>query len=591
MVSENTAKSRTLGEAIPAQLRQQEALRQVIESISGELEPHILLPHIIRAACELLGAARGTIGLWDEEHHVIRNEAVFQMPPDELGAEMPPGVGLAGQVYRAQAPIVLNCYAELEHPIRLDMLEDAVIGLPIFGHGQFIGFLGVGAAPPRRFDERDVETLTLFARHAAIALENARSFAQTQSALREMELLYQTSRRISTAMNVDQVIEAYLDQVATRGNYTCNIVLYEFDAGGERSAVIVRGRWSPREGPALVQERYPYTRDALDPLLDAGQTVAIADVYTDARVSSELRAIQSQDGRPALAMIPLIARGERIGLVVLSDVVAHEWSRGELQLYQATAAQLATAMDSRRQQRLVYERGQQLAILEERQRLARELHDSVTQMIFSITLIAQSLAPAWRRNPAEGEQRVARLLELSQTALAEMRALLAELRPAADGRAARSTAETTLVPGVVRVRREGLAAALQQHAAALAQDGLQIEIETRGYPVADSNNQAARPYEEALFRIAQEALNNVVKHAHAKHVFVNLGGDREALRMTIHDDGIGFVPEFAAQLSNGLSGLGLRTMPERAQALNGTVQITSTPGSGTTVEVVIPIHG
>ena len=248
-------------------------------------------------------------------------------------------------------------------------------------------------------------------------------------------------------------------------------------------------------------------------------------------------------------------------------------------------------MDSRRQQRLVYERGQQLAILEERQRLARELHDSVTQMIFSITLIAQSLAPAWRRNPAEGEQRVARLLELSQTALAEMRALLAELRPAADGRAARSTAETTLVPGVVRVRREGLAAALQQHAAALAQDGLQIEIDTRGYPVADSNGSTARPYEEALFRIAQEALNNVVKHAHAKHVFVNLGGDREALRMTIHDDGIGFVPESAAQLSNGLSGLGLRTMPERAQALNGTVQITSTPGSGTTVEVVIPIHG
>ncbi len=61
--------------------------------------------------------------------------------------------------------------------------------------------------------------------------------------------------------------------------------------------------------------------------------------------------------------------------------------------------------------------------------------------------------------------------------------------------------------------------------------------------------------------------------------------------MTIHDDGIGFVPESAAQLSNGLSGLGLRTMPERAQALNGNVQITSTPGSGTTVEVVIPIHG
>ncbi|MBI4786728.1 MAG: GAF domain-containing sensor histidine kinase [Chloroflexi bacterium] len=401
--------------------------------------------------------------------------------------------------------------------------------------------------------------------------------ARTQGALREMELLYQTSRRISTAMNVDQVIEAYLDQVATRGHYTCNIVLYEFDGRGERNAVIVRGRWSPQEGPVLIQERHPYTRDALDPLLDAGQTVTIADVHADARVSPELRAIQARDGRPALAMIPLIARGERIGLVVLSDVVAHEWSRGELQLYQATAAQLATAMDSRRQQILVYARGQQLAILEERQRLARELHDSVTQMIFSITLIAQSLAPAWRRDPAEGERRVARLLELSQTALAEMRALLAELRPAGEQNA---PVETASVPGVVRVQREGLVAALRQHAVTLAQDGLQIEIDTRAYP-ADGR----RPYEETLFRIAQEALNNVVKHAHAKHVFVNLGGDQEALRMTIHDDGIGFLAEHSPR------GLGLRTMPERARALNGTALISSTPGNGTTVEVTIPVQG
>ncbi|MBE7553396.1 MAG: hypothetical protein HS126_20180 [Anaerolineales bacterium] len=97
--------------------------------------------------------------------------------------------------------------------------------------------------------------------------------------------------------------------------------------------------------------------------------------------------------------------------------------------YQVTAAQLATSIDSRRQHYLLSERGQQIAVLKERQRLARDLHDSVTQLIFSMTLIAQSIAPAWRRDSAEGERRVNRLLELSQAALAEMRALLAELRP------------------------------------------------------------------------------------------------------------------------------------------------------------------
>src|SRR5574342_510903 len=128
-------------------------------------------------------------------------------------------------------------------------------------------------------------------------------------------------------------------------------------------------------------------------------------------------------------MIPLMVRGQRIGLVVLGYPGVHEWNGAGLRPYQATAVQLATAIDSRLQQGLLFERGQQLAVLQERQRLARELHDSVTQLIFSTTLIAQSIAQAWRRDPSEGQHRVDRLLELSQTALQEMRTLLFELRP------------------------------------------------------------------------------------------------------------------------------------------------------------------
>jgi signal transduction histidine kinase len=100
---------------------------------------------------------------------------------------------------------------------------------------------------------------------------------------------------------------------------------------------------------------------------------------------------------------------DRIGLVILSHPFVHQWSEADLQPYQATAAQLAAAIDSRRQYLLLIERGQRLAVLEERQRLARELPDSVTQLVFSMTLIAQSIAPAWRRDSAEGERRVARL--------------------------------------------------------------------------------------------------------------------------------------------------------------------------------------
>ena len=122
----------------------------------------------------------------------------------------------------------------------------------------------------------------------------------TQAALAEMQLLYETSRRISAAADVEEVIAAYLEHVAVRGRYTCTIVLYEFNEQGERQKVRICGRWSPTEGLSLAQNFIPYAADSLDAPLDAGQTITIGDVYTDPRVTESLRDIQRQSNRPAL---------------------------------------------------------------------------------------------------------------------------------------------------------------------------------------------------------------------------------------------------------------------------------------------------
>jgi signal transduction histidine kinase len=552
------------------------AFREVVETISSELELRPLLTLVVRHACELLGADRGTIGLVDEERNVVRTEAAYEMPADELGAEMSPGIGLAGQVFLSGQPVVLNHYGDLDRPTQAGLVRDAVIGLPIFWHGLMIGFFGIGAAPPRIFSERDVELLSLFARHAAIAIENARLFASKENALAEKQLLYETSQRISTALDVDEVIVAYLQQVAARGRYACTIVLYQFDEEGQRSAVLVRGRWSPEDGLHLMAERLPYSRDALDPLLDEGQTVAVANVHTDPRVPAGLRRIQQESKRPALAMIPLMVRGQRIGLVVLTYPKPHPWRESALQPYQATAVQLATAIDSRRQQLLLYESGRQIAVLEERQRLARELHDSVTQLIFSVTLIAQSIAPAWRRNQAEGEKRVNRLLELSQAALAEMRALLFELRPAEKEEGA-----TRQLPGILQVEHEGLVVALRRQAAELGHDGLTVKLDVASY------QRQSVEEEKALYRIAQEALNNVVKHAQTRRAELVLSSDGHMIGMTIQDEGRGFEP--APAVNGRSSGFGLGNMRERAVALGGVCDIHSVPGKGTRIAVTLPV--
>jgi signal transduction histidine kinase/putative methionine-R-sulfoxide reductase with GAF domain len=762
-------------------LRQQEVLREFIESISSELELRPLLTRIVHHACELLAADYGTIGLVDESRNVVRTEATYRMPPDEMGAEMAPGVGLAGMVLETQRPVVHDRYGDVQLPTQPDLAEHSVVGMPIFWHNRMIGFFGIGGEPPRRFSGRDVDTLALFARHAAVAIENARRyereqrrierlaliarvgrivtadlmledllhragsaihellgyanvdvgllspddpgtlviiavagrfrelishevrvpvtrgimgqavlqrrailindvqshpqyipmpgatgitaelavpmvlgervlgvlnveagapfdeedtaglqivadqlagaienarlFSRVNTALQETRLLYESSRRINAAHDVDEVIVSYLELVAARGRYTCSVAVYDFDAAGQRQAVLVRGRWSPRGGLRRAAERHPYARDELDPILDAGQTATISDVHSDPRVAEELRRIQRRAGRPALAMIPLIARGQRIGLVILSHHQVHEWPEAALHPYQVTAQQLATAIDHRRQQRLLLERGQQVAVLEERQRLARELHDSVTQLIFSTALIAQSVGPAWRRDPQEGERRIERLLDLSRSALAEMRALLFELRPpedgsAPDGPALPETSKDGATPGLVRVQRDGLAEALRQHVVGISSDGLVVEVEDAGYrrqPLAQ---------EEALYRIAQEALNNVIKHARARRAILRLTLDGRGIHLTVTDDGVGFRqggggrraagsttaggggngtasppgPGLPAPAGHGLpgGGFGLRTMRERAQALGGTAEVRAAPGRGTIVDVFLP---
>jgi signal transduction histidine kinase len=272
-------------------------------------------------------------------------------------------------------------------------------------------------------------------------------------------------------------------------------------------------------------------------------------------------------------------------LVVLSDATPHEWNPADLHPYQATAAQLATAIDSRRQHTLLSERGREIAVLQERQRLARDLHDSVTQLIFSITLIAQAIAPAWRRDPAEGERRINRLLELSQAALVEMRALLAELRPTDLPSLPPDPQSPPPLPGILQVQREGLVAALQRHTANLAQDGLQIELNATGYVRQPLDR------EEALYRIAQEALNNVMKHASVRRAELNLGIAGDSIQLKVADEGAGFAPvspELPAVTGLTGGGLGLTTMRERAEALGGTVQLIAAPGSGTIVIATIP---
>lgn len=259
-----------------------------------------------------------------------------------------------------------------------------------------------------------------------------------------------------------------------------------------------------------------------------------------------------------IAVVPLIVRDQIMGVLNGFYLPGHAPQSGDLPFLSAIADQAAVAVENAR----LVSTSERRAALEERHRLARELHDSVSQALFSLTLqtravelLARSDAPDLSR-VADG---LADIRELTAGALAEMRALIFQLRPAA-------------------LHEEGLVAAITKHAAAItAKQELQVTVVE-----PDVELRLAADVEEQLFRILQEALHNVVKHACAGSATVRIAVNGRHLDLEVADDGTGFDPSVDRP-----GHLGLQSMNERVAALGGTLRVASTDG-GTTVRAHIP---
>jgi len=269
------------------------------------------------------------------------------------------------------------------------------------------------------------------------------------------------------------------------------------------------------------------------------------------------KACMEEDLR-SLAVIPLLSRERLMGVLVAGSRTARRFISSEVELLTSMGHHLAIAVENAR----LYEQAQRVAVSEERERLARELHDSVTQSLYSVTLFAEAarrLAAA--KELGRTENYLQQLGQTAQQALKEMRLLVYELRPS-------------------KLEEEGLVKALQQRLSTVEQ---RAGVEAR--LLVEGEIDLPKGVEEGLYRIAQEALNNALKHAKATSVTVHIRRQGGAVELEIADDGIGFDPE---AVNNG-GGMGLVSMRERAERLGGTLQIDSRPGEGTKVKVRVQV--
>lgn len=253
---------------------------------------------------------------------------------------------------------------------------------------------------------------------------------------------------------------------------------------------------------------------------------------------------------------PLLYRDKSIG--VLMTFYPENWAINddELAFLKVIAGQAAIAIENH----TLYGEAQSKAALEERQHLARELHDSVSQALYGIGLGAQTARTLLERDPPKAAEPLDYVLSLAEAGLAEMRALIFELRP--------ESLET-----------EGLVAALEKQAASLrTRHRVSVDVSLCNEPDLPMH------VKEAVYRIAQQALQNTARHARASEVALHFACDGETLILSLHDNGIGFDP--SAELADHG---GLRTMRANAARLGGTLQIQSAPGGGTLMRVEIPI--
>lgn len=377
-------------------------------------------------------------------------------------------------------------------------------------------------------------------RRAYLAEEEARR--ETEARARELETVAKVSAAATTRLNVDELLHTVCS--LTQANFNLQQAnVYLLDEAGERLK--------------LATDR----QASAQPVTPIQHSISIDD-ETDliARAARERRGLilnLADEGKPACSemAVPMVLAGRLIGVLYLASSEAHRFTEADIQVMGTLTDLIAVAVENAR----LYEKAQALAVLEERARLARELHDSVSQALYGIGLGARTARMLLDRDPSRVAEPLDYVLSQAEAGLTEMRALIFQLRPES-------------------IENEGLVTVLAKQASSMrARHGIQVSTELCDEP------ELSLEIKQALYLVAREALHNTVKHAQARHVNIGLECCDDHCRLEIEDDGIGFDP---SDLKPGH--YGLHTMAERVAQVKGEFSVDSAPGRGTTIRVVIP---
>lgn len=461
---------------------------------------------------------------------------------------------------RFQQPLLLR-----ERGVRSSMA--VIIPTP-----QVFGVLTADSTTPRTFADQEMQFLQMVANVLALALDRGQinrtlelQVAERTHAIEQARQVAESLHEILTILNSHQALDDILGYIIAQA---CRLLgatagaIYRLHS--ENALLSIQASWGLDADEATLD--LPVDWSATGQAVRTGKPVKVADaaVYL-AEQGNQLLTSQPQDllarllqRYPALLAVPLIVKAEVYGAITFYYHESRMFSDEDVRLAVALSDQAALAIENAR----LVAAAQEKAVLEERQRLARDLHDSVIQAVYSIGLQAQAATRLLAAGDVQTTVVYLRELEdAAQDALEEMRLLIFELRPP-------------------MLEQAGLLVALQARL-----DGVEGRSSLATRLIVEGVDRLPAPVEQGLYRIAQEALNNTLKHAQARSLNVFLQQVQSRVILEITDDGVGFDPASASQTG----GLGLRGIAERVAQLGGQLTLQSAPGTGTKLRVEITL--
>jgi signal transduction histidine kinase len=543
-------------------------LIDVGRGLLSELDLDALLARMLEVARELTGAQYAAVGIMDERREGLERFLTSGIPAGERAAigDLPRGHGVLGLLIEDPHPLRLadvgahpRSYGfPLSHPPMGNFL-----GVPILVRGEAWGNLYLTGKPGGDFTDSDEKAMVVLADWAAIAVANARLYSDVAARRDQLERTVRaldTTAEISSAIGGEIELARILELLAKRGRAlvaarTAVIILV---SGGQLEVAAAAGIVPD----GLVGRRASSEEWALGVVLRSNRPERLNDLDRHAG-----RLFAAELDATAGILVPLLHRGRAVGLLAAFDRLEDgpEFSADDERLLQAFAATAATAVATGQNVMSHSMQGSIRASEAERRRWARELHDETLQELGGLRV----LLSAARRStdPERLDEALGQALDLVTGGIANLRALIADLRPAALDDIGTGAALSGLVE---RVR---------------ATSGLPIELTVDlSFEAGRVASRHVSELEEAIYRIVQEALTNAVKHANAQRVWIEVREANASVTIVVGDDGQGFDPGVAA------TGFGLVGMRERTMLAQGTLEVRSADGTGTVLEVSLPVR-